>query len=433
MPRVSKSKKPKPSSDRANQTKTGRRESLPESLGALPKGQRYDLDRVVRLVISVVTLVAVIWLLRYLSNVLIPFAIALLVAYLLHPTVTHVERRIGNRSAAVLITVFGLLLLGGATLAMLVPVISVELADFREAVADMKPTQSTDAALEPDADLTLVERFDVFINAQTSDQVRWLLTKIRDLVARERVLIEQYVVDLGKKVAPGLWGVVTGALQFLIGLTGLLVVLLYVIFLLNDFRRVQGAWHEILPPNYREPLAKFVGEFEHAMSRYFRGQFVIALCTAFIMAVGFYLIGLRLGILLGIVIGMMNMVPYLQTIGIVPALIMALLRSVETGSSALWTMTLTLLVFAVAQILQDAVLTPRIMGQATGLRPAIILLGIFVWGKLLGFLGVVLAIPLTCLGLAYYRRWVLHQHDAPVMVEEGDGAEENGGVEASGA
>ena len=68
---------------------------------------------------------------------------------------------------------------------------------------------------------------------------------------------------------------------------------------------------------------------------------------------------------------------------------------------------LVVAVFAVAQLIQDAVLTPRIMGKATGLRPAIMLLGVCIWGQLLGFLGLVLAIPLTCLGLAYYRRVVL--------------------------
>ena len=73
---------------------------------------------------------------------------------------------------------------------------------------------------------------------------------------------------------------------------------------------------------------------------------------------------------------------------------------------------LVLLVFAVVQVIQDAILTPRIMGKTTGLRPVAILLGVFIWGKLLGFLGLLLAIPLTCLGVAYYQRVVLGREDA---------------------
>ena len=70
---------------------------------------------------------------------------------------------------------------------------------------------------------------------------------------------------------------------------------------------------------------------------------------------------------------------------------------------------LVLIVFAVVQLIQDAVLTPRILGKSTGLRPLVILLGVCVWGKLLGFLGLVLAIPLTCIGLAYYRKFILER------------------------
>ncbi len=400
------------------------------------RDDRYDLDRIVRLVISIATLVGSIWLLRYLSDVLIPFVVALLLAYLLHPTVTLVERRIGNRSIAVLATVFGLLLACGVALMLLIPFVSSEISAFREAVAQIRsdpvvaeagieggtsPSVSTFPSdnITPDADLTLGERFEVFVNSQTNDQSRWVLEKVREFITREEVNPEEYLLTIGRKLLPGVWGVVTGAVQFVMGLTGLIVLLLYVIFLLNDFRLVEQSWKNLLPPTYRGPLVQFLDEFRHAMSRYFRGQFVIALCMAVMFSVGFSLIGLRMGVLLGIFIGVLNMVPYLQSVGLVPAAMLALLKSVETGSSVVMVLFLTLLVFAVAQLVQDAFLMPRIMGKATGLRPAIILLGVFVWGQLLGFLGVVLAIPLTCLGLAYYRRWVLKQHDAPVMQMDG--------------
>ena len=114
---------------------------------------------------------------------------------------------------------------------------------------------------------------------------------------------------------------------------------------------------------------------------------------------------------LGLFVGLLNMVPYLQTIGLVPGLLLALVRSVEQDSSFAVSILLVLLVFAVAQLIQDTLLTPRIMGRATGLRPVAILLGVFIWGKLLGFLGLLLAIPLTCLGIAYYERYVLQRSD----------------------
>jgi len=178
---------------------------------------------------------------------------------------------------------------------------------------------------------------------------------------------------------------------------------------LIDYPAYAAQWKELLPPSHRDLVIGFLEEFAVAMSRYFRGQALIALATGVLFVIGFSIIGLRMGVLLGLFIGALNMVPYLQAIGLVPALLLGVLRAVEHGSSVVVSLLLVLAVFAVVQVIQDVLLTPRIMGKATGLKPVMILLGVFLWGKLLGFLGVVLAIPLTCLGLAYYRRFVLRQ------------------------
>ena len=99
-------------------------------------------------------------------------------------------------------------------------------------------------------------------------------------------------------------------------------------------------------------------------------------------------------------------------------MVLGLFRALETGSSVVESLLLVLLVFAVVQTIQDGLVAPRIIGKVTGLRPIAVLLGVFVWGKLLGFLGLVLAIPLTCLGIAYYSRFVLGKLDAKVIEQQ---------------
>ncbi|UCG34038.1 MAG: AI-2E family transporter, partial [Phycisphaerales bacterium] len=116
-------------------------------------------------------------------------------------------------------------------------------------------------------------------------------------------------------------------------------------------------------------------------------------------------------IVLGLFIGLLNMVPYLQTIGVVPAVMLAAMTAFEKDGSLVWYLVGVGIVFAVVQTTQDALLTPRIMGKVTGLRPAVILFSVLFWGKLLGMLGLVLAIPLSCLGLAYYRRLLARQEE----------------------
>jgi predicted PurR-regulated permease PerM len=118
------------------------------------------------------------------------------------------------------------------------------------------------------------------------------------------------------------------------------------------------------------------------------------------------IIGMPMAILLGLFIGLLNMVPYLQIIGLIPAFLLALVHALETGGN-LWTMlALTGLVFVVVQIIQDAILVPRIMGKEMGLSPAMILLSLSIWGKLLGIFGLLIALPMTCLLVAYYRRFL---------------------------
>jgi predicted PurR-regulated permease PerM len=113
---------------------------------------------------------------------------------------------------------------------------------------------------------------------------------------------------------------------------------------------------------------------------------------------------------LGLFIGLLNMVPYLQNIAFIPCTILALAKSAETGQNFWLIMLMMLIVFAVVQAIQDGFLTPKIMGHVTGLNAAIILLSLSIWGSLLGMLGMIIALPLTTLLLNYYQKYVIKKH-----------------------
>ena len=114
---------------------------------------------------------------------------------------------------------------------------------------------------------------------------------------------------------------------------------------------------------------------------------------------------------LGMFIGLLNMVPYLQLIGFVPAIILAVVKAADTGQDFWLIMLSVLIVFAVVQTIQDTILTPKIMGKVMGLNSAIILLSLSIWGALLGILGMVIALPLTTLLITYYQKYIIdRQH-----------------------
>ena len=145
------------------------------------------------------------------------------------------------------------------------------------------------------------------------------------------------------------------------------------------------------------------------MNAYFRGQALVAFLVGVLFSIGFLIIDFPMAIGLGLFIGLLNMVPYAQTLGFIPAIILALLKSNDTGQNFWFILLMAIVVFCVVQAIQDLFLVPKIMGKAMGLKPAIILLALSVWGSLLGIIGFIIALPMTTLGWAYYQRFVLKE------------------------
>jgi predicted PurR-regulated permease PerM len=260
------------------------------------------------------------------------------------------------------------------------------------------------SALAEDSDLA--KRAAAVLPADLWQTIKDLAARpeVRDLFSSENFW--KNVQAAAGKVLPGVWGLVTGTATAIMSILGLAVIGLYLVFLLFDYQLFSQGWKKLIPEPYREPLVAFVDEFEAAMNNYFRGQAAVASICGVLFAVGFALVGLPLGILLGLLMGLLNMIPYLQIIGFIPAALLAVFHALESGMNVWAVLGLTALVIAVVQIVQDAILTPKIMGKVTGLNPAMILLSLSIWGKLLGLLGLIIALPMTYLLLAYYRRFL---------------------------
>ena len=353
----------------------------------------YTLDRIVRILVSAGILAGVIWLTGYLSDVLIPFAVALLLAYLTNPLIALVQKKIPNRLAAILISLFGL----GAVAVFLgwlvVPAVAKEIVQMGRMVTDL----ATNA--------NLTEKASQWLPPDLWQSIKSFLTRTEIKDFFKDINIWKILETFARKLLPGMWGLISGTASFFAGLIGLVVIGLYFIFLLLDYDKVRG-WKDLVPSAYRDSVAGFVSDFESAMSSYFRGQAAVAFICGLLFALGFFLIGLPLSIMLGLFIGLLNMIPYLQILGVIPAGLLALMHALESGTNVWMVLGLTGLVFVVVQIVQDTILVPKIMGKVTGLNPAMMMLSLSIWGKLLGLLGMIIALPVTYLLLVYYRRLI---------------------------
>lgn len=199
--------------------------------------------------------------------------------------------------------------------------------------------------------------------------------------------------SIDKKTLTSSWGFVSSGLAMVLGLLSWLIVILYVIFIMLDYERIMLGFRQLVPARHRRRTFKVASDIKNAMNRYFRGQFVIASIVGVLFAIGFLIIGLPMGVVLGLFIGLLNMVPYLQLISLPVTAVLCIVCTASTGVDFWVIFWESMAVYIVVQCIQDLFLTPRIMGKAMGLNPAIILLSLSIWGSLLGFMGLIVALP----------------------------------------
>lgn len=347
---------------------------------------RISLERFLHLVVVVVMTWAAIWVLNSLSAVLIPFFLALILDYIIDPLVDRVQRLVKSRVAAVLLTMLGLLIILGGLLAIAVPMVGKEARHFADLVREQLPALQARVQHTP-----------------------WLHDAVVSLggIDYHTYLTTDNLMALGKKALPGFWSGVGSVFGWFFGLVAVFTTLLYMVFLLVDEEEIAGKWKTLLPEDYRAPMIALVHDLQRVMNAYFRGQLQIAGILTVVYIIGFNIIGLPLATLLGVLAGALGLIPYFGLLSILPVAFSVGIHCMEHHTGFWGMMVWVVVVYIAAQALEGLVLTPRIQGKNTGLRPVVILLALSIWGSVLGLVGLLLALPLTTLLLSYYRRFVL--------------------------
>ena len=347
----------------------------------------------VRTAITLAVLVALYLLVRRLSGVLLPFLISFVVAYMLAPIVNFFQHtcRLKSRVLSIIVTI--LLVIGVLT----------------GAVAAVMPAISRQANALSQSVKTYVSQWNgsEYFSPQVNQRIEEIIQSI-DI----KTLIESQEIQQGiKKVLPILGDWISSGVNALMGLAVAFICILYIIFLLIDYEKITTNWHKYIPTRFRDSIVMLISDLDRNMNAYFRGQALVASIVGILFAIGFQIIGLPMGIGIGLFIGLLNLVPYMQALGIPPCILLGLIQSAETGRPVWVVMLCIAAVFIMVQTIQDMVLVPKIMGDVTGMGPAWILLSLSVWGSLLGFVGMIIALPVTTLLVSYYKRFVLHMTD----------------------
>lgn len=343
-----------------------------------PLRKRQDVRRI--LIASGLLLLC--WFLYHYSALLGPFFVAGIIAYLLAPLVAWFEARGFPRSLAILAATLPFLLLVVGVLIIALP----QLVDQAGELVNRLPQfgQKLIGLLEGTRDKLLTFRL------LTDDQRQWL----QNLSPENIGTILQQNSDV---IAQRLWAWSLSLLRHvwsIFGLLGYLVITPVVMYyLLTDWRPMLTSAESLIPPGRKEPILGFLDRYDKALGGFVRGQLIEATLVAIITTLGLMLLGVPSALFLGATAGVFNLIPYIGiVISAVPALIIAL--TMEDPLGGLWRVAL---VYGVVQFIDGNITGPRIVGESAGLHPLWVMLALAIGGATMGFVGLLLAVPLAIL------------------------------------
>ena len=347
----------------------------------------------------------VFWLL---GPVLAPFIVAAVLAYVLNPLVLKLLRCSGDRLprllAVLLVEGLAIVALLGIAL-LLVPILVREWPLLQQQIPP------------------LLDRLDTWAKpwlAQMGIQVSLDLTALKsEMVQYLSANREDWWTPLMSSLKLG-----GSAAMAVAGFVVLVPVALF--YLLMDWSGLTHAITELVPPAWRGVFDGFMGECDAVLGEYLRGQLLVMLCLAVYYATGLWLFGLELALPIGVFTGLAVFVPYLGFgVGLVLSLLAGLLQFASPQAFVM-----VAVVFGLGQLIESFVLTPRLVGERIGLHPLTVILALMAFGQLMGFVGVLIALPASAVLLVALRRLRQHYLSSSLYQTPGENADHPGSGKA---
>jgi predicted PurR-regulated permease PerM len=320
-------------------------------------------------VLQLLVLLGTVWILHKTRNVVYPLLAALLFAYWLHPLVDRLEKRRIPRGVGALAALLPALVVVGLFALFVLPALIEQMGQLIRAI--------------PGVYRSLYE-----------SAVPWLQRHLPSSATGEPgVDWWSTISSQWGNLLAGLWGGAqgvtrgVGAVLTVLGMVVLAPILAY--YLLADFDRIRAWLIAQIPADRRDQAAGTLQDLEGIVNAYFRGQVLVSVLVGALLTIGFLVIGMPFAVLLGFLGGLLNLVPVLGFWISVVIFLPAAILSGEPGSMLFR----LAIVIAVQSVIESQVLTPRIVGRAVGLNPAVILVAVLAFGALMGPVGVVIAVP----------------------------------------
>ncbi len=377
-----------------------------------PADANLDIARFLRRLQWGLVTFAVLWLVWLLGAVLTPFVLAALLGWLGDPLVDRLERTGRSRPVAVTLVFVLMTLVLVLAVLILVPMVERQVRTLVEALPQYREWFIGTAL--------------PWVEARTGIEITAWLDPQR-LIELVRMHWEQ-----AGGVAATLFGYLSSSgFAFLAWVANIVLLPILTFYFLRDWDVMVDRVAAMIPRDHIATVSRLARESDEVLGAFLRGQFIVMLALGAIYAIGLSIVGLKLGLLIGIVAGLISFVPYLgAATGIVLAVLAALVQAQGFDVKLL---VLVGVVFTVGQLIESYILTPRIVGDRIGLHPVAVIFAIMAGGQLCGFVGMLIALPVAAVGNVLlrfvherYTRSRLYAGDAPRIVLEGQVSE--GGI-----
>ena len=363
--------------------------------------REFTFDRIARMFVLTIIVLLILWGVRAIWDVLLPFLLAGIFAYVVMPLVRFFQYtlRLRSRGLSVILTLGVIGALIYLAIIYVVPSVKEEVEKTLQMISSYSGGQDLISMLLPRSVR------DYFTSNRTWGNLSRNLS-IDKVIENTKLILDQVGGIINSTLSVFSWGFV-----FLMGI-------LYFIFILLDFENLGRGIISLFPVSLRPMMRTVFSDLDRYMNSYFRGQALVALSVGVLLSIGFNIIGLPMATAMGIFIGLLNFIPYMQALGIVPLGLAGLLMAAQNGENVFVCLLLAYGVLLIVQIIQDMILVPRIMGHTMGMRPSLILLVLTIWGSLLGFFGMLIALPATMFLYSFYKRYILEDKEYIAEVEE---------------
>ena len=318
-------------------------------------------------------------LLWLLAPVLTPFIVAAVLAYALHPAVERLAARRVPRVLAVVLIEAGFIVALLAVLLLIVPILSKELPLLREQIP------------------TFADRLNRSLSPWLA---QWGIHVSLDIAGIKAFVLKYLDANLEDWLATVLSSAKIGGsiLMALIGNAILVPVVLF--YLLLDWPQLVARAHGLVPPRMRDKVAGFLDECDSVLGQYLRGQLLVMFILAVAYSIGLALFGFDLALPVGVFTGLAIFIPY---VGFGLGLLLALLAGLLQFAS-LYALVAVAVVYGIGQVVESLFLTPRLVGERIGMNPLMVIFALLAFGHLFGFVGVLIALPVSALLVVAVRR-----------------------------